>query len=232
VNFLFLAACLSAILALLIWLGWGFESRLRKRPAGKNAKKWAFLPSAATVFFLLGVALAALEGGTKRESGAAATQGQGAVSPPQKGNNINFLQLKKPSGQGWSIDAVKDRSPYYYDSTELKERTARNEEGQDVIDFGDRPGGVLSGSVRFYLAVVEINRKCMKSADVYGTLRCYDKIKILADRFWTFNPSGSPEFSFDSRAGDSGAMKNVLQNLLDSKKWDIPLLCPVKVTVE
>jgi len=154
------------------------------------------------------------------------------VSPPKDGNIINFLQLKKPTGQGWSIDVVKDRGPYYYDSTELKERTKRNKDSQDVIEFGDRPGGALSGAVYFYLAIVEINRTCMKNEGVFGTLWCYDKIKILADRFWMFDPSGFPEFSFDSHAGDSGVMKSVLQSLLDSKKWSIPYLCPVKVTVE
>jgi RHS repeat-associated protein len=154
------------------------------------------------------------------------------VSPPKEGNIINFLQLKKPVGQDWSIDAVKGQEPYYYDSTELQKRTTRNEDSQASIEFGDRPGGALSGSVNFYLTVVEINRTCMKDKGVFGTLRCYDKIKILADRFWTFNPSGSPEFSFDAHTGDSGAMKSVLQSLLDSKKWNIPYLCPVKITVE
>ena len=155
--------------------------------------------------------------------------------PPEK-CHVNFLQLKKPQNQPWSLDSQSARNPYYYNCEERRRFTSRNPDGLDVIEFNDRPGGALTGITKFYLLVVEVCRDCCSDNTVFRTVRCKDKVKVLATRFWTYG--SSDDFSFRNEDGvqngdrdmDKDGLQELLNRLLKGGSWETsPLGFPLTV---
>jgi len=144
------------------------------------------------------------------------------LEKPKSGGRLNFIQLKRPSGAGWSVDYSGELGPYYYSLRELRHYSSTDSDGHEVMHFYDSPGGALSDDVMFYVAVVEINRSC--KAGEYGAIKCYDKVSLVDSRIWIYHPYGEKKYSYENRTRGKG-MIPTLKELINKATWSTEL-CP------
>ncbi|MDO5319287.1 MAG: RHS repeat-associated core domain-containing protein, partial [bacterium] len=102
------------------------------------------------------------------------------IEPPKSGWLLNFIQLKKPYGQGWSVDQQGGLGPYYYNLIELGQSTTLDNEGRKQVTFWDAPGGAMSGPTQFYLAIIEMHSRCTMNKNKTAITKCFDSVRLVA----------------------------------------------------
>ena len=74
----------------------------------------------------------------------------------------------------------------------------------------------------FYVAVVEVNRSC--KAGEYGSIKCYDKVRLVDSRTWIYHPYGEKKYSYEDKTRGKG-MIPTLKELINKATWSTEL-CP------
>lgn len=154
------------------------------------------------------------------------------LEKPSDGGFLNFIQLKKSSNNGWSVDAKGELGPYYYNLIELSRNTKYNEKGQKVITLKDAPGGSIGDPTWFYVAVVEIHESCEKYPTVNLFRRCYDRVRVVASRMWKYEPYAEQPYIFKNKPSTIKGMLPTLKDLVNKFSWRTSLCSNTKVEIQ
>ena len=153
------------------------------------------------------------------------------IEPPKSGWLLNFIQLKKPYGQGWSVDQQGGLGPYYYNLIELGQSTSLDNEGRKQVTFWDAPGGAMSGPTQFYLAIIEMHSRCTMNKNKTAITKCFDSVRLVASRSWSYSPFMADRYKYSNT--DSGrAMLPTMQELINRSTWRTSMCPNTKVEVK
>ena len=151
------------------------------------------------------------------------------LEAPKKGNQLNFIQLKKPTGKQWTVDQNVGFGPYYYTYMEKSALSRAYNWKENEIKLYDAPGGAIDRKTDFYTAVVEIERHCRSVGK--RKILCADTVTVLYAISWSFYPYSSDQYQF-TKSKSPGGIRPILRQLINNNKWQTEFCSNTEVKVK
>ena len=151
------------------------------------------------------------------------------LEAPKNGNQLNFIQLKNPMGNQWSVDHKEGFGPYYYTYRDKSQLSRAYGWKENEIKLYDAPGGAIDEKCNFYTAVVEIERHCRRT----GTrmILCADTVEVLYSFSWSFYPYRQQHYQIGGGVG-ANDMRAILRRLVNNGKWRTEFCSNTEVKVK